>query len=152
MENLKFRLTISGSYTNKAPEYVISLGGEQIITGKIDKPSGIKIIHEFEKNLEENQEYALKVSLHNKNNQTDTIVDDNDQIVSDMLLNIEDLEIDGISLGNLLHTKSRFKFDQPQTVNGTQTHELTNCVNLGFNGTWYLDFSTPFYLWLLENL
>jgi len=29
---------------------------------------------------------------------------------------------------------------------------LTNCIDLGWNGEWQLEFDSPFYIWLLENI
>jgi len=29
---------------------------------------------------------------------------------------------------------------------------VKNCVNLGWNGKWVLPFTSPFYIWLLENI
>lgn len=152
MEKLKFRLTLSGTYTSKAPDYTILLGGIPILIGTVSVPSGERFVYEFERELEDTASYKLEVRLRNKDNRTDTVVDEQGNIVSDLLLNVEDVEIDGISLGNLLHTKSLFHLDQPQTINESTVTELKNCVNLGFNGSWSLEFTTPFYLWLLENL
>ena len=73
------------------------------------------------------------------------------KIVKDLLLNINDIKIEDISLGNLLWTAD-YKLDQKQTFNGQEIDHLDNCVNLGWNGTYMLTFTSPFYLWLLENI
>ena len=62
-----------------------------------------------------------------------------------MLLNIESVEIDEIDLGNLLFT-AKFIGDDPSRP------VLDKCKHLGWNGAWTLEFASPFYIWLLENI
>ena len=105
---------------------------------------------EFAASLSEDQQHTLKIRLDNKTS-TDTKTDNGD-IVADMLLNITSIEVDEIDLGSLLWSHSVYKIDHPQKFNNVVVTELTNCVNLGWNGTYQLDFKTPFYIWLLENI
>ena len=72
-------------------------------------------------------------------------------IINDMLLNIKDIEIDSISLGQLVWS-GEYLIDEPQEYNGTTITKLDHCVNLGWNGTYVLNFSSPLYIWLLESL
>jgi len=68
-----------------------------------------------------------------------------------MLLNIDDITIDDISLGNLLWS-AEYILDEPQEYNGKIIDHLDHCVNLGWNGAYTLKFTSPFYVWLLEKL
>ena len=68
-----------------------------------------------------------------------------------MLLNIDDITIDDISLCNLLWT-AEYILDNNQTYNSQEIDHLDGCVNLGWNGTYVLKFTSPFYIWLLEKL
>jgi hypothetical protein len=94
-------------------------------------------------------DHTLKIRLENKT-ASDTLVE-NGEIVKDMLLNIDDIEIDDISLGNLLWS-AEYLLDKPQEYKGNSINHLDGCVNLGWNGTYVLKFTTPFYVWLLEKL
>jgi hypothetical protein len=105
---------------------------------------------EFDFDVEENTDNKLVVKLHNKSN-TDVLVEDG-QIVKDTLLNIKSVEIDEIDLGSMIWTHSTYKPDHPQKFNGEIVTELKNCVNLGWNGSYVLSFTSPFYIWLLENI
>ena len=69
-----------------------------------------------------------------------------------MLLNIEDIVIDDISIGSLKWTKSKYITDSEVMFQGKHTSTIKNCVNLGFNGSYILEFTLPYYVWLLENL
>ena len=89
----------------------------------------------------------------------DTVKGDNDQIVSDLLLNIDSVEIDEIELGTIKWTHSDYQplypkdYAEIQLKNGNELQSnIKDCVNLGWNGKWILPFTSPFYIWLLENI
>ena len=63
-----------------------------------------------------------------------------------MLLNIDSIEIDEIDISELKWSASEFVADDPNRPT------LQECVNLGWNGSYQLKFTSPFYLWLLENM
>lgn len=77
----------------------------------------------------------------------DTTLDNDGNIVNDVLINIDNISIDDIDLDDLLWTKSTY---YPDDNNAPSV--LHSCVNLGWNGRWELEFSSPTYLWFLKNL
>jgi hypothetical protein len=145
-ETLTFKITLGATFWDKLPEYSIHVNDEQKDFGQIN-PAGQTIV-EFDHNLSEGQNF-LKIRLNNKES-SDTVVDQ-EKIVNDMLLNIEDITIDGLSLGNLIRNSSYYP-DHPQLYQGKTVDSLEGCVNLGWNGAYVLEFRSPFYMWLLENL
>ena len=96
-------------------------------------------------------DYTLCVGALENKTDLDTTKDAQGNIVNDILLNIEKIEIDDIDLGNLIW-QSEFIPDVPREYQGQTVTKLQGCVNLGWNGTYILKFTSPFYLWLLENL
>jgi hypothetical protein len=67
--------------------------------------------------------------------------------------------IDEIDLDVLKWTHSIYEPKYPkhyiikaQSQGTTLEKTLKNCINLGWNGTWKLPFTSPFYVWLLENI
>ena len=78
-----------------------------------------------------------------------TLVDKTGNIIKDVVVNISNITIDEIDVGQLFNEKCVYTHD----FNGTQPEiEDTFYGVAGCNGTISLKFSTPIYLWLLENM
>ena len=145
-EKLSFVVTLSGTFWDRRPQFSIWLDDHAVIQSEIANVASHP--RTFEHALDEGP-HTLKIRLENKT-AYDTIVK-NGEVVKDMLLNIDDITIDDISLGNLLWS-AEYILDKKHTVNGQEIDHLDGCVNLGWNGTYVLKFSSPFYIWLLEKL
>ena len=92
-------------------------------------------------------EHELKFILKNKTDKH-TQIDEEGNIISDTMLTITDLSFDEIKLGHMVTKLATYTHD----FNGTK--ELTQekfYGEIGCNGTVSLKFSSPSYLWLLEN-
>jgi hypothetical protein len=145
VETIKFKLGLSGSFWEKRPAYSIRLDGQEKISGSITSENEVIEYLEFEADIEEDQSHILEICLLNKTD-LDCFVDENGMITKDMLLNIESIEIEDIDLGILKWSASEF------TPNDQTLAPIKGCVNLGWNGSYRLEFNSPFYLWLLDNL
>ena len=145
-ETLSFVVTLSGTFWEKRPQFSIWLDDRIIIQSELTNQELRDI--KFEHTVEQGP-HDLKIRLENKAD-SDTVIE-NDKIVKDMLLNIDDIIIDDISLGNLLWS-AKYIPDKKQFYKGQEVDHLDSCVNLGWNGTYILKFTSPFYIWLLENL
>jgi hypothetical protein len=78
-----------------------------------------------------------------------TVINDYGDIVSDVLLKIKDVQIDGTELEHIFTNKSTYTHD----FNGTGSVTVEKFYGtMGCNGVLKLNFSTPIYLWLLENM
>ena len=141
METLSFKIGLSGTFFNNVPAYSILVNGIKQTSGKVSAETEII---EFSADIEDDQEHILEIRLENKTNR-DTVTK-NDEIVKDTLLNIDSIAIDDIELGELKWSMSEFVADDPSRPT------LLRCVNLGWNGSYRLKFTSPFYLWLLENM
>jgi hypothetical protein len=97
---------------------------------------------------EHDAEHVLKLVLKGKRSEHTTVTDTGD-IVSDAVLTIQDLSFDGISLGQIVNEKTVYTHD----FNGHGTESQHQFFGtMGCNGTVELQFTTPVYLWLLENM
>jgi hypothetical protein len=78
-----------------------------------------------------------------------TRIDNNGNILSDQVIEIESLSFDGVNLGALFFQKSFYRHD----FNGSQSLVTDQFYGtIGCNGVVELEFSSPCYIWLLENM
>lgn len=108
-------------------------------------PGTHHVIHEFDSN---DGDHILKIKFKNKTNEH-TKINDAGEIISDALINISNITLDEIKIDQLVFEKSEYIHDG----NGSQTIAVHRFYgDLGCNGHVQLRFSTPIYLWLLENM
>ena len=106
----------------------------------------IAVAHKFD-DLEE-QEHHLVFKMQGKLPEH-TQISDTGEILQDRLITISDFAFDDIPLGHMFTEVSRYHHD----TNGT-----TEAVSepfygvMGCNGRVEMRFTTPIYLWLLENM
>jgi hypothetical protein len=93
-------------------------------------------------------EHVLKLVLKGKC-ADHTTVDSDGEIVSDAMLTIADLAFDGIKLGQIVCNQATYAHDFNGSGEPVENHFFGN---MGCNGTVSLKFSTPIYIWLLENM
>lgn len=91
-------------------------------------------------------DHKIVIEMYNKN-AGDTVTDDDENILNDVLLHINNISVDDIDLDQLLWSNSEY-----YPIGADSPEKILDCVNLGWNGFWQLSFSSPIYLWLLENL
>ena len=127
------------------------LGFEVLFNGK----SAFKIDHVtetcqivFDINDEDNAIQKLQFVMTGKTTEH-TTVDDQGTITSDAMLTISNVIIDDIDISLLLNDKSKYTHN----FNGTQPAVEDKFYGvMGCNGTVTFEFTTPFYLWLLEHM
>jgi len=176
-EKLKFRLELYATMWDRPPHVEILINDQSMfkkdITGSLDKPD----LLEFEYEMAEGQEYSLiinrsgkqgKAELTNTKNdhgivwpeqiESQTVADEDGKIIKDQVLHIKSIEIDEINIGGLVYDGVYTpRYPEPwaarQRESGAELPEFfKNVTQLGHEGEWKLTFSSPFYMWLLENL
>ena len=93
-------------------------------------------------------EHRLMIELSGKTRQH-TQIDQQGNILRDVTANVEEFTFDDIQLGHIMAINAVYEHD----TNGTgpmQQHKFYG--TMGCNGTVTLPFTTPVYLWLLENM
>lgn len=103
------------------------------------------IIHEFS---DLDADHELRFIMKNKT-VDHTEVDESGAIVKDACLTICDLAFDEIALGHIVTEKAVYTHDFNGTGDPIQDKFFGQ---MGCNGTVSLKFTTPMYLWLLENM
>ena len=139
---IKCKLSSSNPLTNMASE--TWLDDIKIFDGSLAEPRYIE--YRFDDGIEGDHE--LKFILKNKSD-IDTKIDDAGNILEDSLLNIENLTFDGIELGQIFYQLAEYHHN-----NNGHSDLVTEKFfgSMGCNGVVSLKFTTPVYLWLLENM
>ena len=156
-EKLKFKIELFATHWNKIPTVEILINNDSKFSAEIseteDKPKLIEFEHEFE----EEKSYNLVLKRGGKTN-NQTIVNEKGDILKDQLLHIKSIEVDEIDIGGLVFEGVyEPSYPEPwatqQKEAGTELPKtLKNVTQMGHNGTWTFTFTSPFYMWLLENL
>ena len=156
-EKLKFKLELYAKMWDLPPHAEIMLNDMSYfkgdITGTEDKPDVVEFKHEFE----EGEKCELTIKRSGKI-MDQTVVNDKGDLLKDQLLHIKGIEIDEIDIGALVY-EGVYTPDYPEPW-ATQQREagvellesFKNVTCIGHNGTWQFKFTSPFYMWLLENL
>jgi hypothetical protein len=156
-EKLKFKLELFATMWDKPPVAEILINDESQFKGDITTAENNPTIIEFELDLDEEKEYNLIIKKSGKDNKQ-TVMNEKGNIIKDQLLHIKSIEIDEISLGGLVFTGIYTpNYPEPWAIQqrdaGVDLKEsFTNATIMGHDGTWKIAFTTPFYMWLLENL
>ena len=97
---------------------------------------------------EDEADHELRFVMKNKQS-SHTQIDPDGNIVSDARLTVSKLAFDEIELGQIFINQAKYTHN----FNGTQDTIMDQFYGeMGCNGTVSLRFSTPIYLWLLENM
>jgi hypothetical protein len=109
----------------------------------VNEPTVVE--HEFS---DDDDEHVLRIVLKNKLPEH-TRIDDQDNIVSDALLSVTEISFDEIDCSQIVQDLAVYQHD----LNGTAPEIADRFFgDMGCNGTVELKFTTPVYLWLLENM
>lgn len=97
---------------------------------------------------EDESQHCLRFLLKNKTT-NHTQLDQQGNIVKDSMIEIHNISFDNIVVDNILYEKSMYSHNF--NGNGQTITENFNRF-MGCNGTVSLEFETPIYIWLLENM
>jgi len=142
--NIKFRL--EPEWFNNAPKIKVAVN-DQIL---LDVELGTRLEYEQTVELEDDSNHQLTFTLYNKT-KYDTVFKDG-VIEKDTLIKISNIELEDIDLASMLSLNKELFYYEHDTNGTTQLEKHTLYDTLGCNGTATINFTTPFYIWLLENL
>jgi len=96
----------------------------------------------------DDQSHVLEFVLSGKTIEH-TQITDQGEITSDVTVRIQDISFDDIEISQMFSELAEYHHD----FNGTQPAVVERFYGeMGCNGTVRLEFTTPIYLWLLENM
>jgi len=144
MKNTKITFTVSNTSPNAELGFETWLDDQMVFdTDHVQELVEISIPV-----TDDDADHVLKLVLKNKTFEH-TRLNAGGEIESDVVLEIKDIAFDGIKLGQIVNEQTVYTHDF--NGSGTQTQHQFYGI-MGCNGTAELKFSTPLYLWLLENM
>jgi hypothetical protein len=143
-DKVQLACTISSTNPTAAVGLEIWLDDTQIYnTEHVADP--VNFVHEF---ADTDGEHQLRFVMKNKTHDH-TTTDEVGNILSDCRISVSDVSFDEIKLGQIFIEKSIYEHN----FNGTADPVKDKFYGeMGCNGTVTLAFTTPIYLWLLENM
>jgi hypothetical protein len=156
-EKLKFKLELYATMWDRPPHAEILIGDKSHFRGDITDTEDKPTLVEFEHELTEGETATLIIDRSGKS-KGQTVINENGDVLKDQLLHIKSIEIDEIDLGALVY-EGVYTPDYPEPWASQQrqagselTESFKNVTSMGHDGTWRFTFTSPFYMWLLENL
>jgi len=129
-----------------APDIKITIDLDQEILWNNSISNKTKILCNIDDDVE--RDHVLNIVMSGKTIQ-DTVLDSNGNILEDKLVLFSNFEIDDINIDQIIDQQAKYQHN----FNGTkQDIQDTFYKTMGCNGVVTLKFSTPVYLWLLENM
>jgi hypothetical protein len=105
----------------------------------------VNVSHDID---EDDAEHELRVVLKHKKSEH-TILDANDHITQDAVINVGSFEFEEIDVNQVVQEQAIYTHDFNGSGDITQSKFFGS---MGCNGTLSLKFTTPIYIWLLENM
>ncbi len=146
METVNIKFTLEPEWFNNAPKIKVAIN-DQIL---LDVELGTRLEYEQTVELSDEGNHQLTFTLYNKT-KYDTVVKDG-VIEKDTLIKISNIELEDIDLTSMLSLNKELFYYEHDNNGTTQLEKHTLYDTLGCNGTATINFTTPFYVWLLENL
>lgn len=151
-ETIKFEIHLQANYWDQPPHAKILVDTTEYFNDVV--PHGEHII-QFMHTCEFNNPHRLTLIRTGKNH--DQCVTNSDGTRLDQILTLTKLKVDGIDIRNIVWSKSINIADYPEPWASEQRaagnmleEEAIGVTMFGHNGTWYLDFTSPFYIFVMR--
>jgi len=148
IQELPILIELEPTWWDKAPDIQIKFDNEVLFETIVSSTRIFEFVAKVDE--EENQLHLIEIILQNKTD-SQTIVE-NGEIVKDQLIHVKNITMDEYEIDNLKWILGQYHFNKPQMIGDTMTDNLPGCTTLGINGVYSLEFTTPYYYWLLENI
>ena len=147
METVEVKFTLEPTWFNNAPKIKVAINNNILLDTQLEEKLDFKQTVE----LSEDNSHQLTFTLYDKTNNDTEILEDG-TIKQDTLINLSQLQLNDVDLTDTMSlNKDVFYYEHDS--NGTAQLEKHTLYNiLGCNGTATINFTTPFHVWLLENL
>jgi hypothetical protein len=156
-ETISFDLCLHASYWDRPPAALICINGTTKYQGLVTATADDPITVSFKHTLEFGQPHKLEIRRYNKSPNQCLVMADGSLL--DQLLFIDSVTIDGIDIRDTIWSRSTFcpVYPEPwksqQIKAGVTIEEIViGETTLGLIGLWTLDFTSPFWQFLLDTV
>ena len=147
METVEVKFTLEPVWFNNAPNIKVAINNNILLDTQLEEKLDFKQTVE----LSEDDSHQLTFTLYDKTD-NDTVISEDGVIEKDTLIKISTLELEDIDLTSMLSLNKESFYYEHDTNGSAQLEKHTLYDTLGCNGTATINFTTPFYVWILENL
>ena len=152
MEKINFKIDleiITHKDVKEHPFVNISLNGFPQFGEILDKPTVVDIDVE----IQENTENFLSIEYANKDPLTDVVLGPDNTIIADKRIEIKNISINDIEIDFFaFEDKDILTYNIYDPAGPQDTISNFDATKLSWNGRTTLKFTTPIYIWILENL
>jgi hypothetical protein len=151
-ETIEFELHLLSEYWDKPPVAKIAVDGIEHFNSVVT--NGSQIV-KFTHTCDFNNPHRLTIVRSGKDDsQCKTL--SNGRLL-DQILTLEKLKVDGVDIRNIVWSQSINIAEYPEPWASEQVaagnlleKEAIGVTTFGHNGTWYLDFTSPFYIFIMS--
>ena len=147
-ENILFELTFDTRFWDRAPGVTVHVDG---VTHFQDLLPMDQYQVRFRQQLEFGKTHTLCIDRWNK---TDDQCQNFDSVLNDQITVLRQVCIDGVDLANVVHTRSYYypQYSRAYSANRELENEVLGETWFGHNGQWVLEFRSPVWQWLIEDI
>lgn len=152
-ETIRFSIGFVSEFWDKPPMVDISIDHILQISSVLDQPAQTIV---FDSDINFGSNHVLSIKRHNKS--VDQCRVDSDGKQQDQFCSIKKVCIDGIDVQNLIWHRSWFEPDYPEPWAQSQRDagivlesKVIGETWLSHNGTWFFEFTSPFYKFLISQ-
>jgi len=152
MESLEFKLELTGKgFADRWPRCRVLVNDAVYFDDVVQGSREIV----FNTEVEDDGENKLVIDYYNRDFRKDVVLGPDGMPEKFTCIVIENLTVDGINLEHLPYMHSYQDIYEPWYLEQDR-EEFPNPrredMQISWNGRWTLEFTSPFYIWLLENL
>lgn len=152
-ETIEFNIDFLSKFWDKPPMVEIAIDNQVQWRSSIDKP---KLRAEFSTTLDFDKPHQLKIIRSNKTDAQCKISEDGQ--IKDQYIIIDRVTIDGVDIQNLIWHRCWYEPEYPnlwrqeqESQGVTLEQKVIGETWLSHNGTWFFDFSSPFYKFVISQ-
>ena len=147
MESINIKFSLEPTWFNNIPKIKVAINNTILLDTQLEE----KLDFDQTVELSDNESHQLAFTLYDKTSNDTEILEDG-TIKQDTLVTLSQLQLENVDLTDTMSLHNDIFYYEHDTNGTAQLEKHTLYNTLGCNGTATINFTTPFYIWSLENL